>query len=113
MQIQLKKAIKYKGQDVFTLDIPLEDLTGNDLIDVEEEIMRSGTPFSATDFSRVYCIAVAAKAAHLPPEALKMMNARDFSRVVTDVRNFLIATDSETEATAEDSTIPENPPAIS
>ena len=112
MQINLKKAIKYKGQDVFTLDIPLEDLTGNDLIDVEEEIMRSGTPFSATDFSRVYCIAVAAKAAKLPPESLKMMNARDFSRVVTEVRNFLIATDSETETTSGDSTIPENPPAI-
>ncbi len=113
MKIQLTKAIKSKGQDIFTLDIPLEDLTGNDLIEVEEEVMRSGTPFSATDFSRVYLIAVAAKAAHMPVDALRMMNAKDFSRVVTEVRNFLIVTDSETQTTNEDSTTQASTPAIS
>ncbi|MBR0204046.1 MAG: phage tail assembly protein [Synergistaceae bacterium] len=114
MKIQLTKAIKHKGQDVFTLDIPLDDLTGNDLIEVEEEIIRAGgSPFSATDFSRGYLIAVAARAAHFPVEALKMMNAKDFSRVVTEVRNFLIVTDSETQTTNEDSVIQANTPEIS
>ena len=106
MKIQLKKAIKHKGQDIYSLDIPLEDLTGNDLIEVEEDIARSGTPFSVTDLSRVYCIAVAAKAAHMAPEALRMMSARDFSRVVGEVRVFLMNTDSDTEETGGDSAIP-------
>lgn len=111
MKIQLKKAIKHKGQEVYTLDIPLEDLTGNDLIEVEEQIIRTGNFAAVTDLSRVYLISVAAKAAHMPVEVLRMMNAHDFSRVITEVRNFLIATDSEetTEITAN----PETAPAVS
>ena len=104
MQIQLKKAIKHKGQDIFSLDIPLEDLTGNDLIEVEEQIIKTGNFAAMTDFSRAYLIAVAAKAAHMPVEALRTMGAHDFSRVITEVRNFLMATDSE-EMTTENTDI--------
>lgn len=113
MIFELTKPVKNKGQDLYTLDVPLDDLTGNDLIEVEEEIMRGGNPFSATNFSRVYLISVAAKAAKLPVEALKMMSARDFTRVTTEVQNFLIVTASETQTTSEDSTIQASAPAIS
>ena len=108
MKIQLRKAIKHKGQDVDILDIPLDDLTGNDLIEVEEQIIRTGNFAAVTDLSRVYLISVAGKAAHIPVEALRMMNAHDFSRLITEVRNFLIATDSEetTETTANPDIVP-------
>ena len=111
MKIQLKKSLKHKGQDIFTLDMPLENLTGNDLIEVEEQIMRSGNAVVVTDFSRVYLIAVAARAAHMPVEVLRMMNAHDFTKVTTEVRNFLIVSDSEEEeGTGE---IPASNPEIS
>ena len=70
MKIQLKKAIKHKGQEIFTLDMPLEELTGNDLIEVEKQLMQSGEVPIVTDFNRIYLINVAAKAAHIPVEKI-------------------------------------------
>ncbi len=109
MKIHLKKAINFKGNEINTLDIPLEDLTGNDLIDVEEQILKTGNPIQSTDFSRVYLISVAARALHMPVEILKQMGAYDFARVVSEVRNFLTLSDSEEELTEETA----NPPATS
>ena len=113
MKIQLKKAIMHKGQELSELDVDLDRLTGNDLIDVEEQAMRTGNnAFSATDFSRVYLIAVAARAARIPVEVLRMMNAHDFNKVVTEVRNFLTLTDSdESNGETEDPATPPTLPA--
>ena len=110
MKIKLKKAIMHKGEGLDVLDMPLEELTGNDLIEAEKQIVQSGEAVVVTDFSRPYLIAIAARAAHLPVEALKFMDARDFTRVTTEVRNFLIVSDSEENAEAK---IPVNTPALS
>lgn len=101
MKIQLKKPVHHKGEELYTLDIPLEDLTGNDLIEVEELILRTGNnPIQTLDFSRVYAISIAARALHMPVEILRQMNAHDFAKVVTEVRNFLAVSDSD-EDTSE------------
>lgn len=100
MKIQLKKAIIHKGNEITTLDFDLDSLTGNDLIDVEEQILKTGNPIQSTDFSRVYLITVAARALHMPVEVLRQMSARDFARVVNEVRNFLTLSESEEEETA-------------
>ncbi|MBR0278789.1 MAG: phage tail assembly protein, partial [Synergistaceae bacterium] len=97
MKIQLKKAITHKGNELTTLDLELDNLTGNDLIDVEDQILKTGNPIQSTDFSRVYLITVAARALHMPVEILKQMCARDFAKVVNEVRNFLTASDSDEE----------------
>lgn len=111
MKIQLKKAITHKGNEITTLDLELENLTGNDLIDVEDQILKSGTnPVQVLDFSRVYAISIAARALHMPVEILKQMNAHDFSRVVTEVRNFLSASDSEDNGAEK---LPETLPEVS
>ena len=110
MKIQLKKAITHKGQELRELDVPLDKLTGNDLIDVEEHILRTGNPIQSTDFSRVYLIAIAARAAKIPVEVLRMMNAGDFNKVIMEVRNFLMNTDSgEDNGEAEALEAPEAP----
>ena len=103
MKIQLKKAITHKGNELTTLDLELDNLTGNDLIDVEDQILKTGNPIQSTDFSRVYLITVAARALHMPVEILKQMCARDFARVVNEVRNFLTALDSDEENHPEES----------
>ena len=112
MKIKLKKPILHKGVEMYTLDIPLEDLTGNDLIDVEEQILKTGNPMQTTDFSRVYSISVAARASHMPAEALRQMSAHDFAKVTTEVRNFLVVSDSD-EDTSENESITETVPEIS
>ena len=111
MKIHLKKAIIHKGNELYTLDLDFDALTGEDLIAVESQVLQEkGTNALQTlSFSRVYAIAVAAKALHMPVEILRQMGARDFSKVVNVVQNFLAASDSE-EETAEET---ENPPAAS
>ena len=110
MKIKLKRAIMHKGQELEVLDVPLEELTGNDLIEAEKQIVQSGEAVVVTDFSRPYLIAIAARAAHIPVETLKFMDARDFTRIAGEVRNFLIVQDSE-DSTEE--TIPATSPVIS
>ena len=110
MKIKLKRAIMHKGQELEVLDMPLEELTGNDLIETEKQIVQSGEAVVVTDFSRPYLIAIAARAAHIPVETLKFMDARDFTRIAGEVRNFLIVQDSE-DSTEE--TIPATSPVIS
>ena len=110
MKIKLKRAVMHKGAELEVLDIPLEELTGNDLIEVEKQIVQSGEAVVVTDFSRPYLIAIAARAAHIPVETLKFMDARDFTRIAGEVRNFLIVQDSE-DSTEE--TIPATSPVIS
>lgn len=110
MKIKLKKAIMHKGQELEVIDMPLEELTGNDLIEAEKQIIQSGESIVVTDFSRPYLIAVAARAAHIPVETLKFMDARDFTRIAGEVRNFLIVQDSEDST---EGTIPATVPEIS
>ena len=106
MKIQLKKAITHKGQELHVLDMPLEDLTGNDLIEIEKQLVQSGEVPIVTDFNRVYLINVAAKATHIPVEILKFTGARDFTRITNEVRNFLTLSDSDEN---EEEEIPEKP----
>ena len=107
MKINLKKAINFKGNEINTLDLDLNALTGDDLIAVETQVLQEkGTNALQTlSMSRVYAIRVAAKALHMPVEILRQMGARDFSKVVNEVQTFLAASDSE-----ETSQETENPP---
>ena len=110
MKIKLKRAVMHKGEELEVLDMPLEELTGNDLIEAEKQIIQSGEAVVVTDFSRPYLIAIAARAAHIPVETLKFMDARDFTRIAGEVRNFLIVQDSEDNT---EETIPATSPVIS
>ena len=56
------------------------------------------------DYSKVYLIRVAARAAKIPAEVLEGLSARDFTFVSNRVQNFLMESDSEI---AEESLNPE------
>lgn len=94
MKVQLGKNLKHKGADLNELDIPLEDLTGADLIDVEQQIFKSGKVALMPDYAKVYLIRVAARAARIPVEVLEQLSARDFTNVTNKVQNFLMGSDS-------------------
>ena len=101
MKIKLSKAVKHKGENIEVLDLPLENLTGSDLIEVEQRLVNSGEVPIVTDFNRIYLINVAAKAARMPVEVLKFASAKDFTRITNEVRNFLTISDSEENEAAE------------
>ena len=110
MDIKLKKAIRHNGEDIKVLNIPLEEVTGNDLIEIEKRLMKSEDIGFVTDFNKTYLINVAASAAHIPVEVLKFMSARDFTKVINEVRVFLAGSDSNDE---EEATTPEKLPEMS
>ena len=108
MKIKLKKALKHKGEELFELDIPVENLTGADLIEVEQQILSAGKIVLMQDYSKVYLIRIAARAARIPVEVLEGLGARDFTTVTNRVQGFLMGSDSgideespESEATQE------------
>ena len=49
------------------------------------------------EFSKLYLVTVAARAAHIPAEVLRTLSARDFTVVTNAVQNFLTGSDSEAE----------------
>ena len=96
MKVKLQKALRHKGQELTELDIPLEVLTGADLIEVEQQLLKSGKITLITDFAKVYLIRVAARAAKIPVEVMENLSARDFTAITNRVQNFLMESDSET-----------------
>jgi hypothetical protein len=112
MKIKLQKALKHKGQKLTELDIPLETLTGTDLIEVEQQLLQSGKFTLLPDYAKVYLIRVAARAAHIPVDVLEGLSARDFTIVTTRVQGFLMGSDSENETEPEQKT-PETGPVTS
>ena len=104
MKIRLKKALRHKGEELHELDIPLEDLTGMDLIDIEQQLFKAGKVALMPDYSKIYLIRVAARAAKIPAEVMETLSARDFTVVTNRVQSFLMESDSGTD---EESPTPE------
>lgn len=95
MKITLSQALKYQDKEINTLDLDLDNLTGNDLIDVEEDLKKRGVNVNAWEYSRTYLIALAARAVHIPVEALRSVSAKDFTAIVNEVLSFLAGASSE------------------
>ena len=98
MKVQLRKALRHKGKEYTELDIPLDDLTGLDLIEVEKNNidLDDRKALIIPEYSKTYLIAVAARALRMPVEVLRTLSARDFTAVATAVQNFLTGLGSET-----------------
>jgi hypothetical protein len=107
MKVKLQKALKHKGQELTELDIPLEALTGADLIEVEQQLSQAGKFALLPDYAKVYLIRVAARAARIPAEVLEGLSARDFTLVTNRVQNFLMGSDSGTGESEPETGIPE------
>lgn len=110
MKVQLKKALKHKGEELHELDIPLENLTGSDLIEVEQQLFKSGKVALMPDYSKVYLIRVASRAARIPVEVLEGLSARDFTVVTNKVQTFLMEPDSGIVDLVEQDATPETGP---
>ena len=104
MRIKLKKPLKHKGEYLNELDIPLENLTGSDLIEVETQMQKSGKFALMPDYSKIYQIRVAARAARIPVEVLEGLSASDFTKVTSGVQNFLMGSDSAEDGTESEVT---------
>ena len=98
MKIALSKPLRYQDKEVKELDLVLDDLTGQDLIDVEEDMKRKGLTVNAWEYSRTYLISLAGRAMNIPANALKKLSAKDFTSIINETLSFLAGTASETAA---------------
>lgn len=94
MKIKLKRAINFHGEYVKEVELNFDELTGNDLIEAEKQVMASDNIPMVTDFNKAYLIAVASRLIKVPADELRNMNAKDFSKIITEVQRFLLGSDS-------------------
>ena len=86
MHITFNKEIPYRETTLNGLDFDLDSLTGNDLIQAEENLRKTSP--NASLWGTQHIIHIAAKSAHIPADVLKGLSAKDFMNVYMAVSNF-------------------------
>ena len=94
MKIKLKKAINFRGEDVKEVELNFDELTGNDLIEAEKQVMTNDNIPMVTDFNKAYLVAVASRLLKIPTPELRNINAKDFAAITSEVQRFLLGSDS-------------------
>ena len=115
MKIELSKPFEFEvgGKKVrhTELEIPLEEMTGSDIIAVENKMLSDGQNSMLGDFSKQFQIRLAARAAKIPVQVLERLPLRDFNKVVIKVQRFLLDSESENpEEEPEETGIPAEKP---
>ena len=103
MKIQLKKPFQFRDQIFESFELELENFTGQALLDVESQFMKTGAN-TIPELSREYWLGIAARALKIPVEALKMLNARDLIQLTNEIRAFFLVSDSSAEENAQTET---------
>ena len=93
--LKLKKTLSYEGTDYTELAFDFDGLTGKDSLEVERELAMRGIQVVVPAFSGEYIIRIAAKACTSPlgSDAFEDMSIRDYNRLRSKVRNFLMASE--------------------
>jgi hypothetical protein len=110
MRVELSKpfSVEIGGKSVEydVLELPLEEMTGADVIAVENQMASEGKVTVAPEFSKLFQVRLAARAVKVPAQTLERLPLRDFARVTGAVQGFLLGSGSsdpsgnESEATA-------------
>ena len=93
MIITLSRPVNYRDSEISQLELDFEALTGNDLIQAEENLKRSKP--DASLWGTQHTAYIAAKASHIPAEIILSLPAKDFMNVYTSTINFFSNTDSQ------------------
>ncbi len=94
--LKLKKPLSYEGKEYGELSFDFDGLTGRDSLDVERELAIRGIQVAVPAFSGEYIIRIAAKACTEPVgyDAFEYMSLKDYNRLRSKVRNFLMGSES-------------------
>lgn len=90
MKHKFAKPFNFEGKEYKELDIPLEELSGQDLSAAKREWAAAGnfSPVPVSDPD--YCASVAARACKLPVEFFYALPAKEYTRLTQAVSNFLL-----------------------
>lgn len=88
---KLQKPFTFEGKTYTEFPFDLEALTGEDLISCERLMNTITNEFVlAKSISMVFQLTIASRAAKVPPEVLQALPAKEFSRMMQRVQNFLL-----------------------
>ena len=92
MKFELSAPILHKDLELKNLELNLESLTGQHLIEVEQEFGITRPNFAGImETNKEYLILVAAKAAKIPSATLMALPAKDFTKLAMAVMGFLLS----------------------
>lgn len=90
----LDKPFTFEGQTYMEFPFDLEALTGDDMLSCERMMNTMTNEFVlARTVSMAFQLAIASKAAKVPPDVLRALPAKEFTRMMQRVQNFLLSWD--------------------
>ena len=94
--ITLKKPVTYNGKTYSTLEFDFENLTGEDALNIEDELASIGKITVAPVFSGEYLIRMAAKACSEPvgSDLFRIIPIGDYNRIRSAARSFLLKSEA-------------------
>jgi hypothetical protein len=90
MDVKFGKPHTFEGKEYKELKLDLEGLSGKDLVNASKEARILGDASTVQELSPVYLAVVAAKAAGVPVDMVLSLPAKEFTKVKTEVQNFLL-----------------------
>ena len=89
-EYKLLKPIMINGELAETLAYDLEELTGEDIAIANKELLRRGIMVTVTEFDQSYHAMIFAIASGIAFEDVQKLKAKDYNKVCSIVRNFLL-----------------------
>ena len=85
-----KKPVEIEGKKYSSLTFYFENLTGEDIEAVEEELQDQNKYVLSPEISSAFQSMLAARAAKVPADEIRRLPARDYMAIKNKARNFLI-----------------------
>ena len=94
--MKFKKPFTYDSVEYDELQFDFDNLTGKDSLAIERELAMRGIQVAVPAFSGEYIVRIAARACTAPIayDAFERMPLKDYHRIRSKVRNFLMASES-------------------
>ena len=89
---EFKIPFKYDEKIYEKIIFDFAKLTGKDMLDIENEMTARGEFVMFTEFSRNYLCNMCAKASKIGADILTALPMRDFNKIMSEARNFLLGT---------------------
>ena len=90
-ELTLKKPIKIDGEEKSVIEYDLDELTGAEIQQATTELQNLGIMVATAEFDMNYHAALFAKAAGMAYADVQRFSAKDYTKVSTLVRNFLLS----------------------
>lgn len=90
--VKLSKTVEWEGKTYTELTMDYEGLTGRDMEAIDDELAAMGVVVANPNINHRYHRLLAARAAKVPSDMLRTLPLRDYQKVTTTARSFLLAT---------------------